>query len=553
MPAALILALALIALISAYILYGRFLAKTLGVDPARPTPANSQNDGVDYVPAKAPVLMGHHFASIAGAAPIIGPIFAVAFGWIPVFLWVVLGSIFLGGAHDFSSLMASIRHGGKTIGEVIEDHIGKSGKRLFILFAWAVLVLVIAVFTNAVTAVFMTDPSTSTASILFIAVALVFGIAVNQLKMPLVISSMVGVVLLFLCIQAGMRYPIALPVEDPATMWKLGLFAYVFVASVVPVWILLQPRDYLCSFLLYGVLAAGAIGIFIANPTVKAPSFSLHSELGFIFPLLFVTVACGAISGFHSLVASGTTAKQLRSEADAKPVAYGSMLVEGFLAVVAMITAITIFQADYLAEMAAGGPIAVFSNGIGRFMAEIGIPQQAGVTFAALAISAFALTSLDTATRLARFLFQEFFEGDEGETTFLSRNRYVATGVTITAAMALTFSGRQSELWPLFGASNQLLASVALLAVTVWLMKIRKQTWFVRYPMFFMFAVTLTALGLKVREYSYGPNQNFVLMTITVLLFLLAVVLLYFAYVSLQRKEPRNADDPSDLADAPVN
>jgi len=534
MPAALLLGIALIALIAAYILYGGFLARTFNIDGSKTTPAHTKSDGVDYVPAKPPVLMGHHFASIAGAAPIIGPIFAVAFGWIPVFLWIVFGSIFLGGAHDFSSLMASIRHGGKTIGEVIEEHIGKTGKRLFILFAWSVLILIIAVFVNAITAVFKANPSTATASILFIGIAVFFGLAVNKFKLPLLISSIVGVLLLCVCVMIGMQFPILLPEGQADLIWKLVLFAYVFVASVVPVWILLQPRDYLCSFLLYGILIAGGVGIFVANPTVQAPAFSMNTNIGFIFPILFVTVACGAISGFHSLVSSGTTAKQLSSENDAKPVAYGSMLIEGFLAVVALITAITILQSDYISQLAAGGPIGIFSNGIGRFMATIGIPEHAGVTFAALAISAFALTTLDTATRLGRFLLQELLENEEGKNTGVLGSRYFATFVTITAAMVLTFSGKQGELWPLFGASNQLLASVALLAVTVWLAKIQRKNWFVKYPMYFMFSVTLTAFALKVQQYGWGANKNLPLMVISIMLLVLSIILIISAWRSMR-------------------
>jgi carbon starvation protein len=534
MSASLLLILALAALGAAYVLYGRFLARTYGVDPARKTPAHTKQDGVDYVPTKMPVLMGHHFASIAGAAPILGPIFAVVFGWAPVLLWILLGSIFLGGAHDFSSLMASLRHGGKTIGEVIEDHIGEVGKKLFLIFGWSVLVLVIATFVNAVTAVFVREPSTSTASILFIVLALVFGLSVYRLNAPLWLSSAIGLALLAGCVLLGGRFPIRL---EPDT-WKIALFVYVFFAAVAPVWILLQPRDYLSSFLLYAILIGGVIGILIANPTIKAPAFtSFHVPgVGLLFPLLFVMVACGAISGFHSLVSSGTTAKQLNSESDARPVAYGSMLIEGLLAVIALITAITILQSDYAAQVKAegGGPIAIFSSGIGRFVSRIGIPESAGVTFAALAISAFALTTLDTATRLGRFMFQEFFEGAGDRKTWLSQNRYVATLATIGVSMLLTFSGKQGALWPLFGSANQLLASLALLAVTVWLTRLNKENRFVRYPMYFMFCVTLSALVLQIYRNLVAEPMNLTLVIFSALLFVVAATLVVNAVKSLR-------------------
>jgi len=411
MSAAVLLGIALIGLLLGYIFYGRFVARRFKLNPDNPTPAYSKNDGVDFVPAKSPVLMGHHFASIAGAAPILGPIIAAVFGWIPVALWILAGSIFLGGAHDLSSLVASIRHGGKTIGEVVEEHIGRSGKRLFLIFGWSVLVLIIATFANAISNVFVKEPATASSSFLFIVIAVVFGLSIYRLKTPLLISSIVGVALLVGCIFIGIRFPIVLD----GSWWLIILFSYVFVASIVPVWVLLQPRDYLSSFLLYGILLAGVAGIFAANPEIHFPAFgSLHdAKLGYIFPILFVTVACGAISGFHSLVSSGTTSKQLNKETDAKPVAYGSMLIEALLAVIALITVITIAQSDYVEGMKTGGPIGLFSAGIGNFVSEFGIPLEAGVTFAALAISAFALTTLDTATRLGRFMFQEIFENSK--------------------------------------------------------------------------------------------------------------------------------------------
>jgi len=335
MSASVLVIIALVCLSVGYLFYGRYIARKYGLDPKRETPAHAKSDGVDYVPTRAPVLMGHHFASIAGAAPIIGPIVAAVFGWVPVLLWILVGSILLGGVHDFSALVASVRHGGKTIGGVIEEHVGRAGKRLFLAFAWFLVVLLIAVFAHAVANVFVKEPATATSSFLFIAVAIIFGMSVYRLKAPLWLSSIIGVALLVGCIALGLRFPLILSSDAVRAynIWKGVLFVYVFFAAVVPVWILLQPRDYLNSFLLYAILIAGVVGILAANPQMESPAFTAFNVegRGFLFPILFVTVACGAISGFHSLVSAGTTAKQLNKETDARPIAYGSMLIEGLL------------------------------------------------------------------------------------------------------------------------------------------------------------------------------------------------------------------------------
>ena len=531
MSAIIIILVALVALIIAYIFYGRHLAAIFDIDPDRLTPANTKRDEVDYVPAKMPVLMGHHFSSIAGAGPILGPIYAAIFGWIPVFLWIVIGSIFMGGVHDFSSLVASIRHEGKTMGEVIEEHIGRAGKKLFLIFIWAVLVLVIAVFARAIASIFVKTPSTVTASFLFIILAICFGLGIYRLKMPLWLGSVVGLALLFGSIAVGLKYPILQSFQ----FWIVCLFIYAFIAAVTPVWILLQPRDFLNSFLLYLILIGGVVGIIVTNPQIKFPAITqFHTDLGYLFPILFVTVACGAISGFHSLVSSGTTARQLSKESDAKPVTYGNMLIEAILAVVALITAITILKGDYhrLITQEGGGPIGIFSSGVGVFISHLGIPLNAAVTFAALAISAFALTTLDTATRLARFAFQEFFENKE-RSNVLSKNRYVGTFITVAFAMLLTFSGTSNVLWPMFGSANQLLASIALLAVTVWLAELGKKNGFVKYPMYFMFCVTLTALGFLI--YQNIVAKNIPLIFLSIILFGVAIVLILEATKSLRR------------------
>lgn len=516
----------------AYLTYGRFLSRKLGIDPQRPTPAHAQRDGVDYVPARSPVLLGHHFASIAGAGPIVGPIFAAAFGWLPVLLWIILGTIFIGAAHDFSALVASVRHQGRSIGEVIEDHIGSRGKFFFLIFSWSALILVVAVFTIIVAQTFVKVPSAATASVLFIGLAVLFGFGVYNRGVSLLPASLIGVVLLFGCIALGMVFPLQLSYN----VWVLILIAYIFVASVTPVWILLQPRDYLNSFLLYAVLLAAVLGVFFAAPTIKAPAlFSLHVEnLGYLFPVLFVTVACGAISGFHSLVASGTTAKQLNRESDAKLIGYGGMLIESVLAVIALITATILLRADYLEQLQTSGPVAVFSSGVGGFMTSLGIPLEVGTSFVALAVSAFALTSLDTATRLARFAFQEFFETAVPNSVrgVLHRNRFVATAITVFVAALLILSGEGMAIWSIFGSANQLLGALAFLAIAVWMVKQGKSARFAFYPMIFMFAVTLTALGQLV--YQNAQKADWVLAITGALLFILALFLAAEGYRSVR-------------------
>jgi carbon starvation protein len=530
--AALLLVLALVTLTVAYFVYGGRVARWLGVDPARPTPAHRLSDGVDYVPAPRAVLLGHHFASIAGAAPIIGPVTALAFGWGPVYLWILVGGIFLGAVHDFSSLMASVRHDGKSIGEIIEARLGFGGRTLFLLFAWTALILVVAVFAIVVAKTFVQVPAAATASVLFILLALIFGFALNKLRLPLWWATIVGVAALFACIPLGLSHPLELSFDT----WLIVLMGYVFVASVTPVQVLLQPRDYLNSFLLYAMLALGFAGVVWSNPRIEAPAFTGWEvpELGGIFPVLFVTVACGAISGFHSLVSSGTTAKQLDSEADAQAVGYGSMLVESLLAVLALVAVGWLSTADYAAHMGegGGGPVAAFSAGLGALIGTLGLPVAGATSFVALAVSAFALTSLDTATRLSRFAFQEFFEprrggetGAPGALSSLVRNRFVATTLSVAAAGALAWSGSWRQIWPIFGSANQLLAALALLAASVWLAHRARGRLFVQIPMVLMYGVTASSLGLLAWRHLIAEGGSPVLGMAASALLLVALVL----------------------------
>ncbi len=512
--------------IIAYVTYGAWLAKQWGVDVKRKTPAHTKGDGVDYVPAKAPVLLGHHFASIAGAGPIVGPITAAMFGWVPVVLWIIVGGIFFGGVQDFGSLFASIRHDGKSIGEVIEVNMGKRGKKLFAIFAWLTLLLVVAAFTNIVADTFVSVPQAATASVLFIALAIAFGFAVYRRGVSLAWGSVIGVVLLFICIALGNMFPLALSKE----VWIGILMVYIFVASVTPVWILLQPRDYLNSFLLYAMIIGAVLGLFITRPTLQLEAFTGFSVKGqYLFPMLFVTVACGAISGFHSLVGSGTSSKQLDSEMDAKVVGYGGMLIECVLAIIAIITAAYVSK-EKLGEL--GGAINVFSDGIGNFMQSFGIPISVGKPFVALAVSAFALTSLDTATRLARFIFQEFFGDAKAEKQSILTNRYVSTLVTVILGGTLSIYG-YAKVWPVFGSANQLLAALALLAVAVWLKHSGKNYKMFTIPMTFMFVVTVVALFFLIKTNFVA--KNYILVVFPVLLLVLAFVLAYQAVTELTK------------------
>jgi len=519
----------------AYTMYGAWLAKQWGIDPTRKTPAHTKCDNIDYCPAKAPVLLGHHFASIAGAGPITGPIAASFFGWVPVALWIIVGSIFVGGVHDFGALFASVRHDGKSIGEIIEANIGKSGKKLFALFAWLTLVLVVAAFLNVTASAYVSTPAAGTSSILFIILAVCFGFGVYRKGASLAISTVIGVILLLICIWMGQLFPITLSLKS----WIYILIVYIFAASVLPVWMLLQPRDYLNSFLLYAMLGGAVIGIFLMNPSLELQPFAgFYVNKQYLFPLLFVTVACGAISGFHSLVASGTTSKQLDNEAHARIVGYGSTLIEGVLALIALTTAAYV-AGPKLAELSkAGGPINVFSSGVGTFITVLGIDFAVGKQFAALALSAFALTSLDTATRLGRFIFQEFFS-EVGQESSVFANRFVSTGITVVCGGFLGFKG-WNIVWPLFGSANQLLAALALIAVAVYLKKVGKNNHMLTIPTAFMFAVTLTALVLLVK--ANMAAGNFILVGFGVALFVLAVILLGQAWKVLNTKD---TDGPS--------
>ncbi len=564
MSSVVILLFGIVCLAAAYVFYGSWLCKQWGVDDSKPTPAHTMNDGFDYVPAKTPVLFGHHFSSIAGAGPINGPIQAAIFGWLPCLLWILIGGIFFGAVHDFGALFASIRHKGETIGEVIAQNVGLRAKRLFILFAYLTLLLVIAAFASIVAGTFNgftpdgahieANGSTATISILFILMAIVFGFAVYRKNYSLPVCTVVGVIVLVICIALGLAYPIYLP----GSTWMYIIGAYIFVAAVAPVWILLQPRDYLSSFLLYGMMLAALIGIFAANPTIDLPAFVGFEVNGqYLFPALFVTIACGAISGFHSLISSGTTSKQLDREGNAKAIGYGAMLVESALGIISLL-AIGYLYAKTGPAAFKMPPTAVFAKGISEMLAVVGLssPEAMKTTYGLLilAVSAFCLTSLDTATRLGRYMFTEFWL-NPGETpenvTGVKKvlcNKYFATILTVFLGIGFGLGG-WAKVWPLFGASNQLLAGLALVAVAAWLKNIARNNKMFIPPMIFMLLVTLTSLVFtfkdKVVAIASGKGDMaaaYIQGGLAAVLFVLAIFLVIEAFpVIFGNKKPAEA------------
>ena len=518
MTAILIIVAAIVLLLIGYVGYGSWLAKQWGIDPKKSTPAVEMEDGVDYVAAKPAVLMGHHFSSIAGAGPINGPIQAAVFGWVPVFLWCIIGGIFFGGLQDFGSLFASLRHNGKSVGEIIRDSMGKRAQKLFTIFALLVLILVIASFVNVVAGTFMSDggfgvstaptgnQTTAMISLLFIVLAIIYGYITNRMgigTLPATIGGIIGIVAIVIL---GLNFGFVMS----RTAWIVTIGIYIAVASLVPVWILLQPRDYLSSFLLYGMMLLALVGIFVAAATGRSnfdiPAFTgWNTSIGTLFPALFITVACGACSGFHSLIATGTSSKQLDNEKHAKPIAYGSMLIESALGIVALIALGMVY--DKYTGGAFGGPPAAFAAGVATMFSD----ENSGTyntiyALLTLAVSVFALTSLDTGTRLGRFLFSELFlrENEKSWKDPTGVRRFLAhpmVGTTFLVVIGCILGGLSlSQIWGLFGAANQLLAGIALMAVCAWLGQAGKNNKMFYVPMVFMLAATLSSLLITVKK-----------------------------------------------------
>ncbi len=511
-----------------YLFYAKKIEDIFKPDPNRKTPAHFKYDGVDYVPAKHwLILFGHHFASIAGAAPIIGPILAISiWGWAPTLLWIVLGTVFIGGVHDFASLMVSARHGGSSIADFSQQVISKNTKYIFLAFLWVTLILIIAVFVHVCAKTLIVKPEIVIPSSGLIPLAILVGYLLYIKKLNQVFVTLLGLFGLTALIFWGSKVPVTVP-GDAMMIWSIILLVYAFFASVIPVHILLQPRDYLSAFLLILGLLFGYAGILVSHPHIEFPAYiNWGAGTGMmLWPVLFVTVACGAISGFHSIVASGTTSKQLPNEIYAKRIGYGAMVAEGLLAAMALLVVAAAYSHVSLLKntvTGSAGPAGAFGFGYGKVTESF--LGGFGALFAMLILNAFILTTLDTATRIGRYLTQELFK---------IKNRYLATIVIIALSAWLGLSGEWNEIWPIFGSANQLIAALALIVITSWLLSTRKKIRYTFIPTIFMLATTIGALVVK--GIQYYREKNHILMIIAVVLLVLACFILFEAIQSVMK------------------
>ncbi|MDR2535147.1 MAG: carbon starvation protein A [Treponema sp.] len=504
----LILIVAALLLGAAYFFYGRYLERLWGIDPQKKTPAYELEDGVDYVPTPPGVVFGHEFASIAGAGPINGPIIAASFGWLPVLLWVILGGVFFGAVQDFAAMYGSVKNKGKTIGYIIEVYIGKTGKQVFLLFVWLFSILAVAAFVDIVAVTFTgvggdgvrnsANASVAATSMLFIIAAVFLGFFIRKIRYSGIITGFIAAALLAACIALGLGFPLFLS----KSFWRCLVFGYVFVASVTPVWVLLQPRDYLNSFLLVAMILAAFIGILVSAPVINLPAFTSFTVNGSsLFPMLFITVACGAISGIHSLIASGTASKQVENERHILPISFGAMLVESFLAVISLIAVGALAVGGTLPQ---GTPPQIFAAAVAGFLTTLGLPEEVVFTLVTLAISAFALTSLDSGVRVGRLAFQELWTDEAGGVSGPAKglaNKFVATFLTLFLSYLLTIVGYEN-IWPLFGSANQMLAALGLISCAVFLKKTNRKGVMLYAPAAVMLGVTFTALFFTIRNKS---------------------------------------------------
>ena len=511
---------ALVAFVAAYFLYGRWLVRTWGIDPSAKTPAQMYEDGGDFAPASRFTVFAHQFSSITGAGPVTGPIIAAMFGWAPAMLWLLVGGIFFGAVQDFTALYASVKNQGKSMGMLIEQYVGAAGRRLFLLFCWLFTLLVLAAFADILANTFsgfakdgalnVPGAQAATISMLYIVVAMGFGFFIRRFEPSGIVKLLVAIVLVVAMFAVGMEFPLYLD----AAGWRYVTFGYCFIASVLPMWLLMEPRDYLSSFLLLGMVFGGVVGVLVANPVINMPAFVGFTVKGqSLFPILFITIACGAVSGFHSLVSSGTSSKAIKNERDMLPVGYGAMLVESLLGVVALVIACAAASNGALPQ---GTPFQIFAGAIGGFFQMFGLPAEVSACVITMCVSALAMTTIDSVARIGRMSLQELAtpsEGEEGNAfvKFLM-NKYVATVITLVLAYALCLAGYMN-IWPLFGAANQLLSALVLIALALFLKTTGRTGWMLYVPMTFMFLVTMSALVLSVvgivTKLSAG---NFVLM-----------------------------------------
>ena len=511
----LLLGLSALILVVAYLFYGRYLVKTWGIDPKATTPAVAKEDGTDFVPTNKWSVFAHQFSSIAGAGPVTGPVMAMMFGWLPAFLWVIVGGVFFGAVQDFGALYASVKTEGKSMGQIIEKYIGRKGKKLFFLFCWIFTLIVIAAFADMVAGTFngisadgaklAPNASAASISILYVFVAMAFGLFLKKVKLEGLPKVILGIALIIAMLALGIMFP----VYATKTTWIYVVFVYIFFASVTPMWLLKTPRDYLTTFLFIGMIVAAVIGVFVSNPTITTPAFvGFKSASGsYIFPTLFVTIACGAVSGFHSLVSSETSSKLVENEKDMLQVGYGSMLLESLLAilVIVIVGALPNLKASgvldsTLANMALADtatPFTKFSAGVTGLVAQLGLPQSWGLCIMTMFVSALALTSLDAVARISRMSFQEVFEVEEGQEPSglvkVLTNKYVSTIISLVCGYLLSLGG-YVNIWPLFGSANQLLAAMVLISLAVFLKVTGRKGFMLYIPMVLMFIVTMTAL-----------------------------------------------------------
>ena len=548
-----IMLIAIVVLAIGYFGYAKWLEKTWGIDLKRPTPAVSKNDGKDFSPASRWTVFAHQFTSITGAGPVTGPIIAAMFGWLPALLWMLVGGVFFGAVQDFTALYASVKNGGRSIGMIIEDYVGRTGRRLFLLFCWLFTMLVIAAFCDMVANTFngfsktgaelMPNAAAASISLLYMFVAVLFGLYLKYCKPSAGVQFVVGVVLMVAMLAVG----IAFPVYADALTWRYVVFAYLFAASVMPMWLLKTPRDYLSMFLLIGMIVCGVAGVCIQNPTINMPAYVGFTVKNLdLFPILFVTVACGAVSGFHSLVSSGTSSKMVASEGDMRLVGYGSMCVEVVLGVVSLIV---VCAAANNGVLPAGTPFQTFSHSVASFLTTIfGVPQQIAACILTMCVSALALTSVDAVARIGRMSLQELFMPSEGEeknaVQKLFTNTVFSTVLTLLGGYALCIAGYMS-IWPLFGSANQLLSALVLTGLAVFLKSTGRKGWMLYGPMAIMFVVTMTALIEQIiKIFGAISAGNFVLMVhglqlvVAVALIVLALLVVYHCVLKLKDAAP---------------
>ena len=505
-----IVLIAIVVLGAGYLFYGRWLANKWGLDPKAKTPAFTHEDGQDYVPSSKLTVFAHQFSSIAGAGPVTGPILASVFGWVPVLLWLLIGGLFFGAVQDFGALYASVKNDGKSMGMIIEKYIGRTGRKLFMLFCWLFTLLVMAAFTDMVAGTFVgkgvegatdatnyANSAAASISMLFIVVAIIFGLIQKKVgKMKEWVRAVVAIGLLVVMFIIGMH----LPMYATKTTWIYVVMAYLFLASVMPMWLLMEPRDYMTTFMLLGMIIGAVVGVIAEHPTMKLNAFNgFNVDGSYLFPTLFVTIACGAVSGFHSLVSSGTSSKTISNEKDMPMVGYGAMVVESLLGVVALVVVGAVAVNGTKPD---GTPFSIFSTGVAGFFEKFGIPVEVATVFMTMCVSALALTSLDSVARIGRMSFQELFYGDTTDTSKMPvwqkvlTNKYFATIITLFFGYLLTLGG-YNNIWPLFGSANQLLAALVLIALAVFLKTTGRTGWTLYIPMFAMLAVTFTALIQK--------------------------------------------------------